>query len=120
MKVQRSESQRILKEALRKQEHNYKKIMKSELQVARQMWMQELEIKKMNCKSVGVQHGAMTTVVDYSPLYYLLTNRRWEDYNPKDTPHQTTNSPVADASRFDKTSHSRINVNNAADSLFLT
>ena len=123
MKAQKLESRRILEEALKKQEHHYKKIIKSELQIARQMWMQELEIKRMNCKSVGVQHGAMTTVVDYSPLYYLLTNKRWDDYNPRDTPHQTTNSPVADIGRYERsnrTSHSRSGANQAADSLLLT
>lgn len=85
--------------------------------------MQELEIKKMNCKSVGVQHGAMTTVVDYSPLYYLLTNRRWDDYNPKNVPHQPTNSPVAAAGRYEeygKNFHSHSSASNVADSLLLT
>ena len=112
-----------MEEALKKLAHHYKQIMKSELRVARQMWMQELEIKKMNCKSVGVQHGAMTTVVDYSPLYYLLTNRRWDDYNPKNTPHQTTDSPVACSRRYgehSKSSCSPSTANNAMDSLLLT
>ena len=86
------------------------------------MWMQELEIKKMNCKSVGVQHGAMTTVVDYSPLYYLLTNKRQDD-GSRSVLHQTTNSPVANPRKQDeehvKNSHSQ-SISNTADTLFLT